>query len=547
MRREAVVFVHQGIRLTYAEFFAKVDEVAAGLYALGVQRGDRVGIWATDNLRVAAAADRDGAGRGDPRQHQSRVPHARARARAQGRAHPDARPDAVVPVLAVRRDGARARARERRSARPTRSGARSSRTCATSSSTTPRAPWPPGGPRPGFYALEGAPADGRRRDRRRELDARRDGLDPDDPINIQFTSGTTGLPQAGAAHASQHPEQRPGRRAAARLHPVGPALRAACPSTTASAWWSPTSAASRAAPAIVVPEEHFDAKAVARRRSTAERCTALHGVPTMFVAELEVPGFREVRPVARCEPASWPAPRARPSSCSGSWARWAAARSSSATARPRPRSVDAHDAQGRLLRGARLHGRHDVGCTRSRRSWTRRPATSLPVGEDGEICFRGYNVMRGYYGMPEDATRERSTTRGWLHSGDIGVMDEDGYVRITGRLKEMIIRGGENIYPAEIEAYLLRAPQGLARSPCSACPTRSRRGDLRLDQAQGGRERRRPRSSRPTSSRASRHFKVPRYVRIVDEFPMTVTGKMQKFQHDASSWPRNWQAQATDA
>jgi fatty-acyl-CoA synthase len=157
------------------------------------------------------------------------------------------------------------------------------------------------------------------------------------------------------------------------------------------------------------------------------------------------------------------------------------------------------------------------------------PETGATVSLDqpGEICFRGYHVMRGYFGMPE-ATDGAIDPAGWLHSGDLGRMDRDGYVRITGRLKEMIIRGGENIYPAEVEAVLFEHP-AIAQVAVFGLPD-ERLGEvvaawiqlhenasLEADElAAWGRER-------------MAHFKVPAIVRFVDAFPMTVTGKIQKF------------------
>ena len=151
----------------------------------------------------------------------------------------------------------------------------------------------------------------------------------------------------------------------------------------------------------------------------------------------------------------------------------------------------------------------------------------MPLGEQGEVCFRGYQVMKGYFEM-EDATRETIDAGGWLHSGDLGVMEEDGYLKITGRLKEMIIRGGENIYPAEIEAYLFRHPK-VAQVAVFGMP-HERLGEevyawVQLhngDQAD-------PEEFRRYVADGMAHFKVPTDLRIVDRFPMTVTGKIQKF------------------
>ena len=152
---------------------------------------------------------------------------------------------------------------------------------------------------------------------------------------------------------------------------------------------------------------------------------------------------------------------------------------------------------------------------------------TVAIGETGELCFRGYHVMRGYFEL-EEATRETIDDRGWLHSGDLGVMDEDGYVRITGRLKDMVIRGGENIYPAEIEAYLCTHPK-VAQAAVFGIADPKWGEDLGAwIQIKDGVSAD-PEEFRDYVREGMAHFKVPRYVTIVEEFPMTVTGKIQKF------------------
>ena len=152
---------------------------------------------------------------------------------------------------------------------------------------------------------------------------------------------------------------------------------------------------------------------------------------------------------------------------------------------------------------------------------------TVELGEIGEICFRGYHVMRGYYGQP-DKTAEAIDVAGWLFSGDLGSMDADGYVRITGRRKEMIIRGGENIYPREIEDFLFTHPN-IAEVAVFGVD------DERLgEQVAAWIQLHETTSADADDIRAFcrdriAHFKIPRYIRFVDEFPMTVTGKLQKF------------------
>jgi fatty-acyl-CoA synthase len=151
----------------------------------------------------------------------------------------------------------------------------------------------------------------------------------------------------------------------------------------------------------------------------------------------------------------------------------------------------------------------------------------LEVGAEGEVCFRGYHVMRGYFERDE-ATRATIDASGWLHSGDLGVLDEDGYLRITGRLKDLIIRGGEKIQPAEIEAWYCTHP-AVAQAAVFGVPDplmgeevgawiqihKGARADVE--------------ELREHARRGLAHYKVPRHIEIVDAFPMTVTGKIQKF------------------
>jgi fatty-acyl-CoA synthase len=153
--------------------------------------------------------------------------------------------------------------------------------------------------------------------------------------------------------------------------------------------------------------------------------------------------------------------------------------------------------------------------------------TTVPLGTVGEICFRGYHLMRGYYGDTE-ATRKAIDAQGWLHSGDLGTMDADGYVRITGRLKEMIIRGGENIYPAEIEEFLFTHPK-IAQVAVFGIPDKFY-GEVVMAwvQLHAGQSATEDEITDFCKEKIA-HFKIPAHIWFVEEFPMTVTGKLQKF------------------
>lgn len=152
---------------------------------------------------------------------------------------------------------------------------------------------------------------------------------------------------------------------------------------------------------------------------------------------------------------------------------------------------------------------------------------TLPLGEIGEICFRGYHIMPGYYGDSE-ATRKAIDEHGWLHSGDLGSMDAKGYVRITGRLKEMIIRGGENIYPREIEDLLFTHPK-VAEVAVFGIPDDYYGEEVMAWIQLHAGEKASEEEMRDFCRDKLAHYKIPKSVRFVDEFPMTVTGKVQKF------------------
>ena len=150
----------------------------------------------------------------------------------------------------------------------------------------------------------------------------------------------------------------------------------------------------------------------------------------------------------------------------------------------------------------------------------------MQVGETGELCTRGYSVMKGYW--DDEAKTRESIVDGWMHTGDIATLDEDGYCNIVGRIKDMLIRGGDNIYPREIEEFLFRHPKIQGTGVRRAGPE-VRRRSVRMDVMLAGEQRRRRRRSSEFCRGQIAHYKVPNYIRFVEELPMTVTGKVQKF------------------
>jgi fatty-acyl-CoA synthase len=275
---------------------------------------------------------------------------------------------------------------------------------------------------------------------------------------------------------------------------------------------------------IVLPSEHFDAPAVLRAIHD-ERCTAVHGVPTMFIAQLEHPDFDGVDLSSLRTGIMAGAP------CAPALMR---------------RVMEEMHCREILIGYGETEASPLTHLTLPDDSLERRTETvghnlphqevkivsledggTLPLGEIGEVCFRGYHLMRGYYDDPE-ATAEAIDRAGWLHSGDLGRMDRDGYVEITGRLKEMIIRGGENIYPREVEEAIFAHPK-VALAAVFGIPDDFFGEEVAAwIQTHGGKEMTADEVREHCRERIA-HFKVPRHIRFVEEFPMTVTGKLQKY------------------
>jgi fatty-acyl-CoA synthase len=276
--------------------------------------------------------------------------------------------------------------------------------------------------------------------------------------------------------------------------------------------------------ATMVPVESFDPLEVLKAVHE-ERCTALLGVPTMFIAELEHPDFGD-----------YDTSSLRTGIMAGS---------------PCPievmkQVVEVMGADEITIAYGQTESSPVITQTRTDDSLERRVSTvgrKLPEvevkivdvdtgeevgpGEQGDLCTRGYHVMRGYYKM-DDRTREVIDEDGWLHTGDLAIMDEEGYVRITGRAKDMIIRGGENVYPREIEEFLYTHPDisdvqvyGVPDEKYGeqvAAAVRLKEGaDLTAGEI------------RDYCSENIARFKVPRYVDFVEEYPMTASGKIQKY------------------
>jgi fatty-acyl-CoA synthase len=356
-----------------------------------------------------------------------------------------------------------------------------------------------------------------------ELRRRGEGLAFDDPINIQYTSGTTGFPKG--ATLSHH-----------NILNNGFFIGEGCRYTPADRVCIPVPfyhcfgmvlgnlACTTHGAAIVIPSPGFD-PASSLRAVQEERCTSLYGVPTMFIAELALPDFAsyDLSTLRTGIMAGSPCPvevmkrvvsemhMADVTICYGM------TETSPVSAQTTPED----DMERRVSTVGRVHPHLEIKIID--------PETGLvlPRGSHGELCTRGYSVMLGYWNEPEKTAEAIDAAR-WMHTGDLAVIDEAGYLNITGRIKDMVIRGGENVYPREVEEFLYGHPDiedvqvvgvpdlKYGEELCAWVKVRAG-GAVTAEQI------------REFCVGKIARYKVPRYVRFTEEFPMTVTGKVQKF------------------
>jgi fatty-acyl-CoA synthase len=480
--QEALVSVHQRVRFTWREFGDRVNEYAAGLVGLGFQPGDRLGIWAI-NVWEWAVAQFATAQAGivlvniNPAYRSNELAYVLNKVGCAGlitgvafkTSDYIAMLNGLLPELSDSAPGQLAAA-----AVPTL------RTVIRLGDETS----------PGMlnFAAVPAAADAAARRRLAEIET---ALDPHDPINIQFTSGTTGAPKG--ATLSHH-------------NMVGGNLVA----VTCGA-------------AMVYPEEAFEPGAVLHAIAR-ERCTSLYGVPTMFVALLEHPDF------ATADVASLRTGIMAGAPCPIELMKQAVSRlhmpqitiayGMTETSPVSFQSRRDDPVEKRVGTVGRIHPHAEAKIVDD-------GGTTVAIGEQGEIMTRGYLVMQGYW---NDAERTAEALEdGWIHTGDLGTLDAEGWLRITGRVKDMIIRGGENVYPREIEEFLYRHPKILEAQVFGVPDAKFGEEVAVWIQLREG-EQASAEEIREFCRGEIAHYKIPRYVRFVDEFPMTVTGKIQKFQ-----------------
>ena len=495
---DAVVSVAQGVRWSWTELALKADAMAAGLFALGLRRGDRIGIWSPNCAEWALtqfAAARIGLilTTINPAYRTSELEFTlnKAGIKALVAAERFKASDYLAMV-----DAAEAPRLERR----IKFG---------------------GAPRPGWIQFDDVPAAASPADGRRvtEICA---SLECGDPINIQFTSGTTGSPK-GATLSHRNIMNNGWFVGRAQRLESGDRICAPVPLYHCFGMVMGNLAAVTCGAAVVYPSAGFDAEATLAAIEE-ERCTALYGVPTMFITELGHPEFDrfDLSSLRTGVMAGSPCPievmrqvvtRMHMSEVTIAYGMTETSPVSfqSATDDPLERRVStigrvqphlevkAVDAEGRIT----------------------------PRGVPGELCTRGYSVMLGYWEDLE-RTAEAIDAGGWMHTGDLGVIDGEGYGAIVGRIKDMVIRGGENIYPREVEEFLYAHPK-IADVQVVGIPD-PRLGEelcawVRLVEGESCDEEEVQAFCRGRIA----HYKIPRYVRFVDEFPLTVSGKVQKF------------------
>lgn len=506
---DAVIFREQSIRWTWREFSDQVDQLATGLLARGISPGDRVGIWSPNRaewLVTQFATARIGAilVNINPAYRQAELEYAlnKAGVRMLITATRFKSSDylgmlqALTPELSDATSGQLRAARLPHLKSVVRLGE---------------------DPTPGMlnYASLLQPPE------RGALDTVTRQLDAQDAINIQFTSGTTGNPKG--ATLTHHNVVNNGRFVAMAMR-LGAADRLCIPVPLYHCFGMVLSvlACVSVGACMVFPGEAFDPLATMQAVSD-ERCTALHGVPTMFIAQLDHPDFRQFD--------------------------FSTLRTGIMAGAPCPIEVmkrvvtDMHMAEVTIAYGmtetspVSFQSATDdpldkrvatVGRVQPHLECKVVDATGdiVPRGETGELCTRGYSVMRGYW---DDDERTREAIRdGWMHTGDLATIDADGYCNIVGRVKDMLIRGGENIYPREIEEFLFRHPKVQAVQVFGVPDPKY--GEevcawIVLKPGQTATED----DIRAFCRDQIAHYKIPRYIRFVEEMPMTVTGKVQKF------------------
>jgi fatty-acyl-CoA synthase len=513
--REALVEVPTGRRWTYAQLRADVDALALGLLADGVAKGDRVGIWAPNMAEWTL------------------LQYATAKIGAiLVNINPSYRTHELEYVLKQAGISLLVAAREFKTSNYAAMIEQVRGNCPELRAVVliGSAEWD------GLLAAGrgGDPAEQAGRQTAEQagqqaaqlaalLAARQAALSPDEPINIQYTSGTTGFPKG--ATLSHHNILNNGYFVG-RICGYTPEDRVCIPVPFYHCFGMVMGnlGATTNGCTMVIPAQGFDPKATLEAVAR-ERCTSLYGVPTMFIAELSHPDFGSY------DLSSLRTGIMAGSPCPVEVMKQVVARMGMdevticygmTETSPVSTQTRADDSlERRVSTVGRVHPHLEVKLID--------PDTGLtvPRGQPGELCTRGYSVMLGYWDEP-DKTAEAIDAARWMHTGDLGVMDEDGYVNITGRIKDMVIRGGENVYPREIEEFLYTHPDILDAQVIGVPDERYGEELCVWVTLRDGAPELTAESLREFAAGKLAHYKIPRYVLVVEEFPMTVTGKIRK-------------------